>query len=253
MNAKANGASGTVSKSKKNQPAPTDLISAVGKLFDIAAKQSVPMQLKAMTRDKLYEMFVLMRLLHRFKRGNPKGKIVHIPPSAGGKANHVVMAGKPALANRSMFSHFDLYDDLNQHVGEAWSSVEFESLSWHKDGGHPGKAPRVARHELDVCILRPNAGLQPTHDDVFAGVSCKDVRKATKENVREALGLRRETAYLKHLSVSRAPWLITHVPADPASPILLVSSHTGVTRYRSPVDAMGVYVRYMRRPWKAEF
>lgn len=248
MNGRVTRARGRVSKPKKNQVAPMDLISAVGELFGIAARQPAPSQLKTMTRDKLYEMLVLVRILQRFSLKNPNGKIVHVQPQKGGKANQIVVAGKPALANRSKFSHFDLYDHLNQNVGEVWSSVEFESLSWHKNGGHPGKAPRKARHELDVCILKPNAGQQPSHDDVLAGVSCKDVRKATKEYVREALGLRRETAYLCHMSTSCVPWLIDKVPASPASPILLVSSHIGVTRYSSPVDAMGVYVRYVSRP-----
>ena len=64
-------------KKKKNQPAPPDLVKAVGKLFDIAAKAATPLQLQAMTRDKLFEMLVLARLLRAFRRTYPKGLIVH--------------------------------------------------------------------------------------------------------------------------------------------------------------------------------
>ena len=239
-------------KNKKNQPAAHDLVKAVGALFDIAAKAPPPLQLQAMTRDKLYEMLVLARLLRVFRRAHPKGSIIHRPPSKGGKASEVIVASKPALADRQRFSHFDLLDAAGRPVGEAWTSVEFESLSWAHNGGYPGNAPRQARHELDVCVLEPGAGERPSHLQVFAGISCKDVRSSSKENVREALGLRRETAFLHRPVQSLAPWLVTEVPAKPSAPILLISSDVGVRKYSSPVDALGVYVRFVRRPWEAE-
>jgi hypothetical protein len=237
---------------KKNQPAPPDLVKAVGKLFDIAAKVPAPIQLQAMTRDKLFEMLVLARLLRAFRRAYPKGEVKHVPPSKAGKASELVVASKPALADRKRFSHFDLFDDAGEPMGEAWTSVEFESLSWDRNGGATGKAPREARHELDVCVLEPGAGERPSHSQVVAGISCKDVRTSTKENVREALGLRRETAFLQGPKPSLAPWLVPLVPAEPSSPILLVSSDVGVRKYSSPVDAVGVYVRFVRRPWELE-
>lgn len=237
---------------KKNQPAPPDLVKAVGKLFDIAAKAPMPLQLQALTRDKLFEMLVLARLLRAFRRAYPKGSIVHRPPSKGGKVSELVVASKPALADRERFSHFDLVDNAGNPMGEVWTSVEFESLSWGRNGGAPGKAPREARHELDVCVLKPGAGERPTHSQVLAGVSCKDVRTSTKENVREALGLRRETAFLQDPQPSLVPWLVPQVPARPSAPILLVSSDVGVRKYSSPVDAVGVYVRFVRRPWELE-
>jgi hypothetical protein len=239
-------------KKKKNQPAPPDLVKAVGKLFDIAAKAPAPLQLQAMSRDKLFEMLVLARLLRAFRRAYPKGSIVHQPPSKGGKAAELVVASKPALADRKRFSHFDLFDDAGNPMGEVWTSVEFESLSWDRSGGAAGKAPRQARHELDVSLLEPGSGERPAHSQVYAGISCKDVRTSTKENVREALGLRRETAFLRDPQPSLAPWLVPWVPAEPGAPILLVSSDVGVRKYASPVDAMGVYIRFVRRPWEAE-
>lgn len=242
-------------KKKKNQPAPPTLVKVVGRLFDIAVKASPPLQLQSMARDKLFEMLVLTRLLRAFRRAHPKGRIEHQPPvTAGksGKAAAVIVAAKPALADRSRFSHFNLFDEHNVLLGEAWTSVEFESLSWAMNGGTMGKAPRHARHELDVCVLEPNAGERPAHWQVYAGISCKDVTRSSKENVREALGLRRETAFLSNLQRSLVPWLIPQVPAEPGAPILLASSDAGVRRYAAPVDSMGVYVRFVRRPWEAE-
>lgn len=239
-------------KKKKNQPAAPDLVKAVGALFDIAAKAPLPLQLQAITRDKLYEMLVLVRLLRMFRRAYPRGSVIHRPPIKGGKVSEIVVASKPALADKKRFSHFDLLDGAGNHMGEVWTSVEFESLSWMCNGGSLGKAPREARHELDICVLEPNTGARPAHSQVYVGISCKDVRRSSKENVREALGLRRETALLCGPVTSRAPWLVSEVPAEPSSPILLVSSDIGVRRYSSPVDAMGVYVRFVRRPWEVE-
>ncbi|ELY4797910.1 MULTISPECIES: hypothetical protein [Enterobacteriaceae] len=239
-------------KKKTKQPAPPDLVKAVGALFDIAAKAPSPLQLQAMTRDKLYEMLVLARILRAFKRAHPKGSIIHQPPSKGGKPSEVIVASKPALADRKRFSHFDLFDAAGNNLGEAWTSVEFESLSWDRCGGAPGKAPREARHELDVCVLEPKSGERPAHFQVYAGISCKDVRLSSKENVREALGLRRETALLRNSVPSHTPWLVQSVPATPCSPIFLVSSDLGIRKYASPVDEMGVYIRFVRRPWAAE-
>jgi len=238
-------------KNQRRQASPS-LVAAVGELFDIAEKASPPLQLQAMARDKLFEMLVLSRLLRLFKRKHPGGRVVHRPPVKAGKAlssASVIVAAKPAQADRSRFSHFDLLDIEGNVLGEAWTSVEFESLSWAVSGGIKGNAPRYARHELDVCVLEPGAGPYPAHSQIYAGISCKDVRKSSKENVREALGLRRETAFLCEFGQSLAPWLVEDVPAQPAAPILLVSSDIGVRRYASPVNRLGVYVRFVRRPW----
>ncbi len=248
----ASSAAATGAKKKTKQPVRPELVKAVGALFDIAAKAPSPLQLQAMTRDKLYEMLVLARLLRAFRRAHPGGSITHEPPSNGGKPFEVIVASKPALADRKRFSHFDLFDAAGNQLGEAWTSVEFESMSWDRSGGAPGKAPREARHELDVCVLAPNAGERPKHSEVHTGISCKDVRLSSKENVREALGLRRETALLWDPVPSCTPWLVQEVPATPSSPILLVSSDVGIRKYTSPVDEMGVYIRFVRRPWDAE-
>lgn len=241
-----------IKKKKKNQPAPSDLVTAVGELFDIAVNGAPPLKLQSMARDKLFEMLVLARVLRVFRLAHPNGRVEHFPPSKGGALADVVVAAKPALADRSRFSHFDLFDDAGDLVAEAWTSVEFESLSWEISGGAPGRAHRQARHELDVCILEPQAGKQPTHSQVHAGISCKDVRSASKENVREALGLRRETAYLSAMQKSLVSWLVPQINAKPASAILLASSHVGVRRYAKPINSMGVYARYVRRPWASE-
>lgn len=246
-----NSATSAPAAAGKKKAATPDLLKHVGKLFDLAIKGAQPSELEEMSQDKLFEMLVLARVLRRFRQAHSLNRVVHVPATKGGKPAEVVVAGKPSLPDRSDWSHFDL---VNQHgvvEAEVWTSIEFAPLSWLlKNGpGSGGAAPRQARHELDVCVLKPDVPPRPDASHVMAWFSCKDVRSFAKESVREALGFRRETAYLDAPAGSLTPWLMPNVPADPPSPGFLACSDLGVRNYAASVDAMGVYVRYVRRPW----
>jgi hypothetical protein len=233
----------TTKKAKISKTASVSLVEAVTSVLDKAMTAAAPSQLTAMSEDKLFEVLTMARLLRAFKRLNSGSKVVHVPRQ-GGKASEIIVALNPASANRKKFSHFDLVDASATTVGEAWVSLEVQALSWHMSGG-ASKLPPAALHELDVAIVFPSSGLYPVHTQVQVAITCKNVRSATKEQVREALGLRRETALLREPAWSSAPWLVASVPADPPSPLLLVSSDPGVKKYRTPVDHLGVYVRYL--------
>ncbi|QVE16922.1 hypothetical protein [Pseudomonas cichorii] len=241
-------------KSKK-PPTPSGLIDKIEKLFNIASKTSaLPISLRSkVSIDKLFELQVLWRVLRAYSR-QAGTSIKHVAPLNGkGLSHEVVIALSPASANRKKFSHFLMScagsDDL-----EAWISVEAYTLSWFisQSGlrclpqAH-SSVPPAAYHELDVGVFKAGIALYPSHEDICLAVSCKNVRSAQKECVREALGLRRETAYLSSRNdESRAPWLVRHVPNDPPSPVFLYSSDPGIRKYQNPVDQHGVYVRYSR-------
>jgi hypothetical protein len=232
----------TKTKSKP-KPVSLSLVEAVEELLDKITSAAAPLTLTAMSEDKLFEVYALTNLLRVYKRLT-KGKVVHVPPK-GGKMTDVVVALNPASANAKKFSHFDLLDQNDNAVAEAWVSLETTTLSWHLSK-KKGKLPEAARHELDVAVVDPGTGLYPSFEQVQVAVTCKNVAKATKEQVREALGLRRETSLLCASSPSRAPWLVNAVPAAPASPLLLISSNPGVKKYREPVNQLGVFVYYRR-------
>ncbi len=157
----------------------------------------------------------------------------------------MVVAGGPASRNRTKFSHFELLDNALTVVAEAWVSLEVHSLSW-EIAGKTMPVPLAARHELDVAIVDPGLSSYPNHGEVQVAATCKNRGSTSKEQVREALGLRRRRLSLRGTSRgSRAPWLIPDVPCSPPSPLLLVSSDVGVKKYRKPVDALGLYARYI--------
>ncbi|WP_126283697.1 hypothetical protein [Burkholderia stagnalis] len=227
-----------MTKPKKQPPSP-DLVQKIEKLLLIAMAAPVPSRLLSVSEDKLFEIWTLARLLRAFKSAG--GSVTHIPPV--GKSIHtIVVAGNPASADKTKFSHFEMNDGFG-NAYEAWVSVEMKSLSWSLNPLTP--IPLAGMHELDVGVFLPNGGAYPPHTHLCVGVSCKNVKTAVKENVREALGLRRESAFLRSPNPSRAPWLVPTVPADPPSPLFLVSSDPAVKRYRSPVDELGLYVRYL--------
>lgn len=93
--------------------------------------------------------------------------------------------------------------------------VEFESLSWGHNGGAPGKPPpaRPDTSLTSVYLSLARESVRPTRRSLRAS----DVRSSSKENVREALGLRRETAFLQRPLQSLAPWLVTKIPTRPSS------------------------------------
>lgn len=234
----------TSSKTKKPKIASSPLVTSVEKLIEKATSATAKTHLQSLSEDKLFEVLALAKLLVAYKRSHVGGQVVHVPP-VGAKSSNVVVAGGPASRNRKKFSHFELRDGSTV-MSEIWVSLEVHSLSWDI-AGKKMPVPLAGRHELDVAIVDPGQSSYPNHDEIQAAVTCKNRYSTSKEQVREALGLRRETAYFRgHGGSSRTPWLIRSVPSSPASPLILASSDVGVKKYRAPVDQFGVYVRYLR-------
>lgn len=245
---KASKGTATASKAKKPKIASSALLKLVERLIAKATSAPAKTHLQALSEDKLFEVFALAKFLGVYKRVSNGGSVIHVPPAVkGAKSSNVVVAGGPASRNRKRFSHFELIDGSSRAIAEAWVSLEVHTLSWDV-GGRVTPVPLAARHELDVAIVDPGMTSYPNHDEIQVAVSCKNQSSTPKEQVREALGLRRETAYLDSNQWSRAPWLKAHVPSFPASPLFLISSDVGVKKYRSPVDQLGVYVKYMHYP-----
>lgn len=216
----------------KNNPVPRRLIDIVRQALDKAIAAKPASTLATMSEAKLYELLVLGKLLQRHRHP------ARHQPRKNGVQRHVVVAQNPASADKSKFSHFVVAGS------EAWVSLNVKTLSWHLGQGG-GRLPFAARHELDVAFVRPGCGPYPAHSDLYLGASCKHVAQATKAQVRETLGLRRETAMFQEDLPSLARWFVREVPASPASPMLLASSNPDVLRYAKPVDRLGVYLRYV--------
>ncbi len=202
---------------------------------------------------KLFELSVLVDILRDYK-SRTHGSVRLVNPS-GAKAGTAIFAGAPASADKTKYSYFELLDMHGACVGEAWISVQFETLSYElaQIKALPASLSQSpsSKHELDVLIRYPNPRQvsATSFRELIAGFSCKYVTDLTKASVREALGFRREMGFFSHNSTgSAAPWLVQVVPSQPATPLFLVSSSVNVLKYQDHVDGLGLYATYKSFP-----
>lgn len=198
---------------------------------------------QAKSLSKLYELVVLEDILRSYKHSG-SGRTIHAVNAVPGLLN---FAGAPAKARKGVHSYFQLAKGgIVEH--EAWVSVEVTTLGW-EISGNPLPLPLPAKHEIDVGIFSAlgSGSHYPSHLELHAAYSCKD-RRVSKENVREVLGLRRETAYLDRPRWSKVEWLYGLVPATPASPVILASSNPSVRGYSLPLEQFGVYMKFIPFP-----
>lgn len=194
--------------------------------------------------SRLYELVVLTNILNTFIKAAPTHRKARVITTNAGILN---IPGSPCKARKSKHSHFKL-EENGAPAHEAWVSVEVTTLSW-KHLAASGSPIRAARHEFDVALFSTLSAKPhyPSFEQLHLGVSCK-YRPASKEFVREALGLRRETGFLHPHNGSLADWMRADIPSHPPSPIFLASSTPGVLNYASPVDQLGLYMRYIPFP-----
>jgi len=201
---------------------------------------------RASTSDpgKLFELTALGFLLQTAKG---KGANVSVTNTQGGALH---FAGSPSAADRKHHTFFTIQWPNDPLSHEAWISVEVQTLS-ESISCPVNSTPKLtfgSVHEIDVGLFEPGVNGHPTHEQLHLGATCKHT-PFKKWQLREALGLRRETAYVLNRPVnSLAPWFSPLVSADPASPLIFFSSDLRCLNYKAPVDALGLYVNYLRFP-----
>lgn len=228
------------SKTKAASPAANQKIAD---LLALAAAAPALTFAKDKSLSRLYELVVLENLLRRYV-GSDVNRTVDVMNAPRGVLN---LAGAPSRADKGTYSYF-LLKRYGKTEHEAWVSVEVTTLSWDC-AGCPVPLSKSSKHEIDVGLFEPLPAFphNPGHHALHAGFSCKH-KVPNKENVREALGLRRETALLSPGFASSVPWMRMGVPADPPSPLYLVASSSEVLNYSSPLGAVGVYTWYVPFP-----
>ncbi len=164
---------------------------------------------KALTDGKLYELYVLSRVLQELRGRGFRIRFV---------GKDLKFKASPGMI-QSYDPHFDLYaPGSNVPDFRLYTDIEFETLG---GAGHAA-CDESCYHEIDIIVVDANATGRPSHDQVALGVECKSSANFSKSIVREALGLRRELSYVRpHGLQSRlsASGKVTaeHVPAEPAS------------------------------------
>lgn len=230
-------------KSSKTTTASAAENKKIADLLAIAASAPKLTFAQKKSLSRLYELAVLEDLLRSYVASHHY-RAVKVMNAPGGVLN---LAGAPSRADKATYSYFRL-ERRGKLEHEAWVSVEVTTLSWHRSG-RPEPLPPSGKHEVDVGLFRELSSdpHHPSYEELHAAFSCKHTAP-TKENVREALGLRRETAYLSPISDSHVPWIVPRVPARPPSPLYLVSSNSGVLKYAEPLEALGVYMQHVPFP-----
>ena len=193
--------------------------------------------LHSRNQGKLYELYILARLLRHLRR---RGfRLRHV----GNDIRFKQAPGKLYVSD----PHFVLE---SRGGAKLWLfvDIEFQTLG-HRMRARQGDLS--ALHELDLVVLRDVVdGSNPAYDQVLLAVECKSNAVFEKSIVREALGLRRELSLLAHPVVSDLSHIAgtrnVCVAAEPASEFWLAFIDSRGRRYKQSPAAFGIALRHMK-------
>lgn len=186
-------------------------------------------QVGTLTGGKLYELYVLSRLLLELQgRGfqfNFSGKTIAFKTGGG-----PIKAGD---------FHIDVLS--NGHtIGKIYTDVEVRTLGWSLNG----VMDLSQYHESDIVIVRPSVTGYPKHDDVLLTIECKATAKFDKSHVRESLGRRRELSYYSKYGLAPPLSPGSIVFADPPSEFWLCFIDPAGLNYAQSPAVFSVELRH---------
>ena len=186
-------------------------------------------KLRALSDGKVFELWVLSKLLEEIK-----GLGYTITYSHPGSP--LFLKGAPGMLRQAQ-PHFDVRTAPSRQIRwQVFLSVEFRTLG----ASMFGATGLSSYHEIDVGVFRrvqPDG--RPPHDDVVLAIECKAVGKSNKNIVRSALGLRRELSFLSGpLPSAFDPSQPVH--ADPPSVVRLVCAYCWIDNYRESPSVYSV-------------
>jgi hypothetical protein len=192
--------------------------------------------LRALKKGKLYELYVLARVVEDLA-GRGFKIAFHGRNLAFKGAHGKIKASDP---------HFVVSKPGSLKVDfRIFVDIEFETLGRHT--GAP--ADRSSRHELDIVVVRDSVmSGYPKHSDLVFGAECKAVANVEKSLVKEALGVRRELSLLvkdKLSELTVAGGLpIVEVNANPASEFWFAFLDPDGDLYAHSPSAFGIQFKY---------
>jgi hypothetical protein len=191
--------------------------------------------IKALTDGKLYELYVLSRVVQELRRRGFQIRFV---------GKDLKFKASPGLI-RSNDPHFDLYvPGPGTLAFKIYTDIEFETLGSTRQP----TGDESCFHEIDIIVVDEAATGRPSHQEVALGVECKATANFDKSIVREALGVRRELSYLQDPRPSRlsqsAIATVVMVPAEPASEYWVVFIDPKGLDYAASPAAFGIDFRH---------
>lgn len=193
-------------------------------------RTTVDAEKKNLTRGKLYELFVLGRVLAELKdRGfnfSFVGKVLELKQGPGQIQPHD--------------GYFEGQHPASRHKFRICTDVEVRTL-----GSLNSTSPDdSAYHEIDIVAVDETASGHPTPDELLLGVECKSTAKFTKSIVKETLGIKREISLLAPEHPSRlaqlARVLTPMVPSQPPAEYWLVYCDPKGNNYQQSPRTFGV-------------
>ena len=195
--------------------------------------------LNALSKGKLYEVYVLSQMLKNLSRRGFQLAFHH---------QHIKFKGAPGQI-KPTDPHFEVTAP-NGRRSHLFINIEFETYGHAMlSSGIHGDPSR--NHELDLVVVS-NVSSNPRPEHVLLAVECKCVAKFDKSIVRQVLGLRRELSLLvpsqpSSLSKMGGPPVLA-VPANPPSEFWLAFTDPDGRNYsRSPLR-FGIEFKHIPLP-----
>jgi hypothetical protein len=187
--------------------------------------------LKALSSGKLYELYVLGRILEELRHRGFKITFVGTTiqfKSAPGKI-------EPTSPHFEVFAPGSTAPDFR-----VFTDIEFKTY-----GSRPThNVGASSYHEIDIAVVTADASDRPRYDQIALGVECKAFAKFRKSIVKEALGIRRELSLLSGMQasiLSRFPGVQQElVPANPPSEYWLAHLDPAGTGYQASPSSFGI-------------
>lgn len=193
--------------------------------------------LKAMTNGKVYELFVLSKIVERLATYGYSLNFV---------GRDIRFKGSPGLL-KQRDPHFNIskYSSLKFQL---FVSVEFNvirpSISSAAMGSRPTSFDDSCHHEIDVGVFKKGLNnVRPNHDEVLLAVECKSGGNFSKDMVRGILGLRRSLSLLK--APQKSNLFKNAIPADPASEVILAAVNSKVRNYVVGPEEFGIELEHL--------
>ncbi|MCL6698285.1 hypothetical protein LZ496_05755 [Sphingomonas sp. NSE70-1] len=196
-------------------------------------RASIDAEKKKLTRGKLYELFVLGRLLKELKgRGfsfSFVGKVLELKQGPG--------------KIQPSDGYFSGYHPASRQPFRIYTDIEVRTLGSLKSSALDDSA----YHEIDIVAVDDGVSGNPTPDDLLLGVECKSTAKFAKAIVKETLGIKREISLLCGDQPSRLALLAgkdtPEVPSEPPVEYWLVYCDPKGNNYRQSPKTFGVEYR----------
>lgn len=183
-----------------------------------------------LTRGKLYELFVLSRLLLMLHRRGfsitLNGTVLTLKQAPG-----IIKPGD---------TYFELQHPASRKIFRVYTDIQVRTLG----SSAVPVTDLCGHHEIDIVVVDADAVRMPSHRQLALGVECKSNADFRKSILKEVLGIRRELSlrqcHRSSILAKAARNRFPKVPANPASEYYVCYLDRTGDRYSYSPQAFGI-------------